>query len=60
MHSANGKLRGPVAQTTPDLPAARKSLEAYLPYEMEAAICFHGGMSTGDIKGQLASLVELL
>ncbi|BBH20392.1 hydrolase [Paenibacillus baekrokdamisoli] len=52
-----GKLRGPIAQTTLDMPAALRSLEKFLDFDIDSVICYHGGLSTDNVMEQLRSLV---
>jgi glyoxylase-like metal-dependent hydrolase (beta-lactamase superfamily II) len=58
--SVNGKLKGPVSQTTPDLPTAQESLRAFLNYDIEKVICFHGGLCSNSVNQQVKSLVDTL
>jgi glyoxylase-like metal-dependent hydrolase (beta-lactamase superfamily II) len=58
--SVNGELKGPVSQTTPDLPTAKESLRAFLNYDIEKVICFHGGLCSNSVNQQLQSLVGTL
>ncbi|QJD83508.1 MBL fold metallo-hydrolase [Cohnella herbarum] len=54
----DGMLRGPVPQTTLDMNAANRSIEKLLDYDIEAVICYHGGMSGVDVRDQLEKLVN--
>jgi glyoxylase-like metal-dependent hydrolase (beta-lactamase superfamily II) len=58
MLSVDGRLIGPVSQTTPDLPTAQKSLEAFLNFDIDQIVCFHGGLSSENPKEQLKALVR--
>ena len=54
----NGKLHGPVSQTSLDLAEARRSLEQFLNYDIETVICYHGGLCELDAKDQIVQLVK--
>lgn len=54
----NGKLHGPVPQTSLDLPEAQRSLEKYLDYEIESVICYHGGLCNERVKRQIEEIVQ--
>ncbi|KKX55294.1 MBL fold metallo-hydrolase [Brevibacillus borstelensis] len=54
----NGTLQGPVARTTLDMEEARRSLAKLLDYEIESVICYHGGRSDQNVKGQLEQLAQ--
>jgi glyoxylase-like metal-dependent hydrolase (beta-lactamase superfamily II) len=43
----DGKLQGPNPPFTPDMPKALRSLRSLAPYEIEAVICYHGGLVRG-------------
>ncbi|TCP29845.1 glyoxylase-like metal-dependent hydrolase (beta-lactamase superfamily II) [Scopulibacillus darangshiensis] len=42
----NGILRGPVQQTTLDMATAMESINKFLDLDIEAVICYHGGLFT--------------
>ncbi|NHM33908.1 MBL fold metallo-hydrolase [Neobacillus terrae] len=58
MVSVEGTLRGPVEQNTPDMEAAYESLKKFLDYDIDTVICYHGGAVTGNIQGQLQSIIK--
>jgi glyoxylase-like metal-dependent hydrolase (beta-lactamase superfamily II) len=58
--NVNGKLMGPVSQTTPDLMTAQESLKAFLNYDIEKVVCFHGGLCSNSVDEQLQTLVDSL
>lgn len=57
MFSVNGNLHGPHEETTPDLREAEQSITKYSAYDIHKVICYHGGLSTRDVKEQLMQLV---
>lgn len=58
MMCINGKLHGPVPQTSLDLPKAQQSLEKFLDYEVEAVICYHGGLCELGAKEQIRKILK--
>ncbi|ASZ17899.1 MBL fold metallo-hydrolase [Bacillus cereus group sp. TH43LC] len=56
MYSVNGKLGGVHAPTTLNIMEARQSLKKYLNLDIESVVCYHGGLSKGNIKIQLQNL----
>ncbi|MFC3884973.1 MBL fold metallo-hydrolase [Bacillus songklensis] len=54
----DGKLHGPVPQTSLDLPKAQRSLVKFLDYEIETVICYHGGLCEWGAKDQIEQLVK--
>ncbi|MEH7443813.1 MBL fold metallo-hydrolase [Bacillus sp. JJ1122] len=58
MFCFNGKLRGPIAHVTPEIEQAVHSLEKYLAYDVENAVCYHGGLASIDVNDQLKQLIE--
>ena len=54
----NGKLCPPDPTFTLDMPAAIKSLEKLLSYDIENVICYHGGLVTGDIRSSLLDIIN--
>jgi glyoxylase-like metal-dependent hydrolase (beta-lactamase superfamily II) len=56
--SDNGKLCPPSEMFTLDMPAAIKSLEKLLAYDIENVLCYHGGLVTGDIRGSLKEIIR--
>ncbi|ACO30605.1 MBL fold metallo-hydrolase [Bacillus cereus] len=56
MYSVNGKLGGIHAQTTLNIMEAQQSLKKYLNLDIESVVCYHGGLSKGNIKIQLQNL----
>ncbi|MEQ3594251.1 MULTISPECIES: MBL fold metallo-hydrolase [Bacillus] len=56
MYSVNGVLGGVHAPTTLNIMEARQSLKKYLNLDIESVVCYHGGISKGNIKIQLQNL----
>ena len=56
MYSVNGVLGGVHAPTTLNIMEARQSLKKYLNLDIESVVCYHGGLSEGNIKIQLQNL----
>ncbi|HDR7282470.1 MBL fold metallo-hydrolase [Bacillus paranthracis] len=56
MYSVNGVLGGVHAPTTLNIMEARQSLKKYLNLDIESVVCYHGGLSKGNIKIQLQNL----
>ncbi|MBG9540062.1 MBL fold metallo-hydrolase [Bacillus thuringiensis] len=56
MCSVNGKLGGIHAPTTLNIMEAQQSLKKYLNLDIESVVCYHGGLSKGNIKIQLQNL----
>ncbi|PGO21711.1 hydrolase [Bacillus cereus] len=56
MYSVNGMLGGIHTQTTLDIKEARNSLKKYLNLEINSVVCYHGGLSKGDINAQIQKL----
>ncbi|HDR7206497.1 TPA: MBL fold metallo-hydrolase, partial [Bacillus cereus] len=53
MYSVNGMLGGIHAPTTINIKEAQQSLKKYLNLDIESVVCYHGGLSKGNIKIQL-------
>ncbi|ULL16983.1 MBL fold metallo-hydrolase [Paenibacillus sp. H1-7] len=56
MYSVDGMLGGIHAPTTLDMEAARRSLNKYADFDIEAVVCYHGGLSNTNVKEQIAGL----
>ncbi|MFB7121017.1 MBL fold metallo-hydrolase [Bacillus tropicus] len=56
MYSVNGVLGGVHAPTTLNIMEARQSLKKYLNLDIDSVVCYHGGLSKGNIKIQLQNL----
>ncbi|PEA01959.1 MBL fold metallo-hydrolase [Bacillus cereus] len=56
MYSVNGMLGGIHAPTTINIKEAQQSLKKYLNLDIESVVCYHGGLSKGNIKIQLQNL----
>jgi glyoxylase-like metal-dependent hydrolase (beta-lactamase superfamily II) len=54
----NGTLSRPAQQHTPDMETALKSLGKYLDYDIDAAICYHGGLSEKLVNEQIQKLAK--
>lgn len=58
MFSVEGILGGPHPHSTLDMNKAFRSLEKYLDFDIKSVICYHGGLSTDNVKEQLQKLVR--
>ncbi|PFJ48615.1 hydrolase [Bacillus cereus] len=56
MYSVNGMLRGIHAPTTLNVKEAQQSLKKYSNLDIESVVCYHGGLSKGDINAQIQKL----
>ncbi|MFK4423740.1 MULTISPECIES: MBL fold metallo-hydrolase [Bacillus] len=56
MYSVNGILGGIHAPTTLDIKEAQNSLKKYLNLEIDSVVCYHGGVSKGNINAQIQKL----
>jgi glyoxylase-like metal-dependent hydrolase (beta-lactamase superfamily II) len=56
--SSDGKLLPPDPRFALDLPAAIKSLEKLLDYDILTVICYHGGLVTEHVRESLLSIVR--
>ncbi|QWH17655.1 MBL fold metallo-hydrolase [Bacillus mycoides] len=56
MYSVNGILGGIHAPTTLDVKEAQNSLKKYLNLEIDSVVCYHGGLSKGNINEQIQKL----
>ncbi|QWG33578.1 MBL fold metallo-hydrolase [Bacillus mycoides] len=56
MYSVNGILGGIHAPTTLDIKEAQNSLKKYLNLDIESIVCYHGGLSKGNINAQIQKL----
>jgi len=56
MYSVNGILGGIHAPTTLDRKEAQNSLKKYLNLEIDSVVCYHGGLSKGNINAQIQEL----
>lgn len=56
MYSVNGMLGGIHAPTTLDVQEAQQSLKKYLNLDIESVVCYHGGLSKGNINVQIQNL----
>ncbi|PFR51364.1 MBL fold metallo-hydrolase [Bacillus cereus] len=56
MYSVNGVLGGVHAPTALNIMEAQQSLKKYLNLDIESVVCYHGGLSKGNIKIQLQNL----
>jgi glyoxylase-like metal-dependent hydrolase (beta-lactamase superfamily II) len=53
----DGRLQGPVAMYTPDMPTALQSLGKFAAYDIRRVICYHGGSYDQDVQKNIAELV---
>ncbi|USG65615.1 MBL fold metallo-hydrolase [Brevibacillus ruminantium] len=58
MVCAEGILHGPVARATLDMDEALCSVKKFLDFEIESAICYHGGRCDQNVREQIEQLVE--
>ncbi|MED1799385.1 MBL fold metallo-hydrolase [Brevibacillus porteri] len=58
MYSVNGILAGIHEPTTPDMDAARLSIKKYVDLDIASVVCYHGGFSHGNVKGQIVGLSQ--
>ncbi|UNP78574.1 MBL fold metallo-hydrolase [Bacillus nitratireducens] len=56
MYSVNGMLGGIHAPTTLNVKEAQQSLKKYSNLDIESVVCYHGGLSKGDINAQIQKL----
>ncbi|PGM95467.1 MBL fold metallo-hydrolase [Bacillus cereus] len=56
MYSVNGILGGIHTPTTLDVKEAQNSLKKYLNLEIDSVVCYHGGLSKGNINAQIQKL----
>ncbi|MDT3499078.1 MBL fold metallo-hydrolase [Bacillus toyonensis] len=56
IYSVNGMLGGIHAPTTLDVQEAQQSLKKYLNLDIESVVCYHGGLSKGNIHAQIQNL----
>ncbi|PWW08592.1 glyoxylase-like metal-dependent hydrolase (beta-lactamase superfamily II) [Paenibacillus cellulosilyticus] len=57
--AADGVLNGPNPPFTPDMPKALRSLRNLAPFEIEAVICYHGGLISGkEVQQRIAEIVS--
>ncbi|WP_426980087.1 MBL fold metallo-hydrolase [Bacillus pseudomycoides] len=59
MVCVEGKLKGPVPHTTPDMETATESLRRFLEFDIERIICYHGGVCDSNVKEQIEQLVGM-
>jgi glyoxylase-like metal-dependent hydrolase (beta-lactamase superfamily II) len=52
----NGKLQGPNAGATPDMPLAQQSIRKLAELDVQTIVCYHGGIVSDDAGGQLRRL----
>jgi glyoxylase-like metal-dependent hydrolase (beta-lactamase superfamily II) len=55
---SNGRLKGPIPQTTLDLETATKSLDKFLDFDIDHVICYHGGLFEIKEKKQLEEVAS--
>lgn len=53
MYSENGIIKGIHAPTVLEIKEARLSLKKYLDLDIESVVCYHGGLSKGNIHDQI-------
>ena len=58
--SNDGQLWGPNESATPDMPTAVQSVQKLAALEVQAIVCYHGGLVRDDAGGQLRRLAQRL
>ncbi|PFK42063.1 MBL fold metallo-hydrolase [Priestia megaterium] len=58
MYSVNGVIEGIHVPTVLDIKEARLSLKKYLDLDIESVVCYHGGLSNGDIDEQIQKVIS--
>lgn len=58
LYSVNGKVEGIHAPTVLDMEEARRSLKKYLNFDIESVVCYHGGLSEGNINDQIQQVIS--
>ncbi|WP_419892406.1 MBL fold metallo-hydrolase [Paenibacillus xylanexedens] len=59
MYSVDGMLGGIHEPTTLDTKTARFSLKKYIELDITSVVCYHGGLSHGNVNEQISGLVKL-
>ncbi|MGE6578698.1 MBL fold metallo-hydrolase [Paenibacillus xylanexedens] len=59
MYSVDGMLGGIHEPTTLDTETARFSLKKYIELDITSVVCYHGGLSHGNVNEQISGLVKL-
>ncbi len=59
MYSANGTLGGIHIPTTLDIKEAQLSIKKYLDLDIESVVCYHGGLSKGNINEQIRNNLSI-
>jgi len=54
----NGELLPSSPYSTVNMEQALQSLEKFTPFDIEAVVCYHGGLMRGDINGKIKGLIE--
>ncbi|RPK30917.1 MBL fold metallo-hydrolase [Paenibacillus xylanexedens] len=60
MYSVDGMLGGIHEPTTLDIETARCSLKKYMELDISSVVCYHGGLSHGNVNEQISGLVKSL
>ncbi|WP_366344948.1 MBL fold metallo-hydrolase [Paenibacillus amylolyticus] len=60
MYSVDGRLGGIHEPTTLDIETARCSLKKYMELDISSVVCYHGGLSHGNVNEQISGLVKSL
>lgn len=58
MNAADGRLLPPAPEHSVDIIQAYASLKKLLDLDIAAVLCYHGGICTDDIKGQIQKLID--
>jgi glyoxylase-like metal-dependent hydrolase (beta-lactamase superfamily II) len=56
----DGRLYGPNVSATPDMPTARQSVQKLAEMDVQAIVCYHGGVVHEDARGQLRRVEQEL
>jgi glyoxylase-like metal-dependent hydrolase (beta-lactamase superfamily II) len=54
----DGRLVGPIPQYTLDMDVAVQSLKKLMHYDIEAVICYHGGLYRENVNRRIAELAD--
>lgn len=58
LNLVNGELLGPHPRLSHDINQAKKSLKRVVEYDIEAVICYHGGLFRGNVKEKIFILAN--
>lgn len=58
MFAKNGELMGPNPANTPDMGQALESLKKFAAFDIDRAVCYHGGLVQGGVNENIARVAE--